>query len=127
MAPSLALFIWIMRKSGKERERPRGGSGEADSRTSFCVRDGLSVTGAEHTGHGRKYSVMIRNQCCELWGQPRSTAWAGGRTVAVHLTWGSGWGGLRGILSGKSLLEYCERLMDRLNHERKWRFTFRRG
>lgn len=39
--------------------------------------------------------------------------------MAVHLTWGSGWEGLGGILSGKPLLEYHEHPMGQLNHERK--------
>lgn len=45
MAPFLALIIG---KSGKEQERPWCGPGEANIRTSFCLRDEISIKGAVH-------------------------------------------------------------------------------
>lgn len=38
--------IWIIGKSGKEQERPWCGPGEANIRTSFCLRDEISIKGA---------------------------------------------------------------------------------
>ena len=48
MAPSLVPLIWIIGKSGKEQERPWCGPGEANIRTSFCLRNEISIKGAVH-------------------------------------------------------------------------------
>lgn len=79
VAMSFALLAWITKKTGEEKGRLGDGPGEANVRTRFYLRFQISIAGAGHI-YERTYSAMVRNRRCRLWGQPRSTAGAGGRT-----------------------------------------------